>query len=305
MKQLAYYLALPFLYGISLLPFPLFYLLSDLFCFLLYRVVGYRKQVVMENLQNAFPEKTPRERKRIAARYYRNLADIMLETIKMLTISRKSLDKRFRLTNVELAEKYYAQGRSIAGVVGHFGNWEWACLVQGKSTPHDSIVIYKPLSNPWFDNMFKNMRSRTGAKLVSMKQVLRTLVAYRDKPHMTIFAADQTPVQQDAVYWTRFLNQETAVFLGIEKIAKMNNSVVMFCDIKRCGRGRYTVTYKVLFEEPRETEGHQITETHLATLEKRIRENPADWLWSHRRWKIKPKSRNGTPPGATAAPRGS
>lgn len=290
MKQLAYYLALPFMYGISLLPFPLFYLLSDLFCFFLYRVAGYRKAVVMENLRNAFPEKSEKERRKIAAQYYRNLADIMLETIKMLTISKKSLEKRFRLVNRELADKYYAQGRSIVGAVGHFGNWEWACLIQGMATHHPSIVIYKPLKNPWFNKLFLKMRSRTSAVLVSMKQTLRKLTAYRAQPFMAIFASDQTPGRRDIVHWTRFLNQDTPVFLGIEKIAKMNNSVVIFCDIKRTGRGRYTVTYELLFEEPKKTEEYEITEAHIRCLEHRIRENPADWLWSHRRWKVKPPS---------------
>lgn len=287
MKRLSYYLALPFFYGISLLPFPLFYLLSDLFCFLLYRVVGYRKKVVMENLRNSFPEKSEEERERIASRFYRNLADIMLETIKMLTISRKTLNKRFILSNTELAEKYYKQGRSIAIAVGHFGNWEWACLAQGMATSRPSIIIYKPLSNPWFDRLFMRMRSRTGAVMISMKRILRKLVDYRNQPYMLVFASDQTPVKQDAVYWTRFLNQETAVFLGIEKIAKMNDSVVMYCDIRRTGRGRYVVTYEVLFEDAKATSDYEITKAHVTALEKRIRENPEEWLWSHRRWKVK------------------
>ncbi|HYH55836.1 MAG TPA: lysophospholipid acyltransferase family protein, partial [Anseongella sp.] len=194
MKRLSYYLSLPFLYGIALLPYPLFYLLSDLFCLVLYRVIGYRKKVVMENLRNAFPEKTPEERRNIAAQFYRNLADIMLETIRMLTISRKSLLKRFPLLNAELAEKYQAQGRSIVAAVGHFGNWEWACLVPGIRSSRPSIVIYKPLSNPWFDRLFRRMRSRTGVQMVPMKQTLRKLVEYRKQPTLTVFASDQTPV---------------------------------------------------------------------------------------------------------------
>lgn len=290
MKRLAYYLALPFLYGIAVLPFPLFYALSDMFCFLLYRVVGYRRNVVMENLRNAFPEKPEKERKRIAAQFYRNLADIMLETIRMLTISPETLKKRFTLNNKEVVDRYYEQGRSVAGAVGHFGNWEWACLIQGMATRHPSVVIYKPLSNPWFDRMFLKMRSRTGAVLVSKRQTLRKLATYRHQPFMTIFAADQTPGGNEAIYWTRFLNQDAPVFLGIEKIAKMNNSVVVFCDIRRTGRGRYAVNYVPLFENPRDTAEYEITEEHIRFLERRIRENPADWLWSHRRWRLKPKS---------------
>lgn len=286
MKRFAYFLALPFMYGISLLPFPLFYLLSDLFCFLLYRVIGYRRAVVMENLRNAFPEKTEKERRQIAARYYRNLADIMLETIKMLTISEKTLKKRFRLVNQELVESYYAQGRSVVGAVGHFGNWEWGCLVQGMVSSKPSLVIYKPLRNPWFDRLFRRMRSRTGAILVSMRKTFRKIAEYRGQPFMTIVAADQTPVKLGSVYWTTFLNQDTPVFLGIEKIAKMNNSVIVYCDIKRLKRGYYGVEYKVLFEDPANTSQHEITEAHTRFLENRIRESPSDWLWSHRRWKF-------------------
>lgn len=284
MRKLAYYISLPFLYGISLLPFPVFYRLSDLLYLLLYKVAGYRKQVVMENLRNAFPEKTPGELKVIASTYYRNLSDIMLETIKMLTLSRRQLLKRFRLNNPELPEHYYAQGRSVIGIVGHYGNWEWACLIQGLSK-QPSLVIYKPLNNPYFNRLFCRMRARTGAVMVPMKRIMRKLVEYRNRPSMTIFAADQTPVKSESVYWTRFLNQDTPVFLGAEKIARMNDSVVLFCDINRLGRGRYEVNYKLLFENPRETQEYEITEAHLSYLEKRIRESPADWLWSHRRWK--------------------
>lgn len=285
MKRLSFYLSLPFLYGISLLPFPLFYLLSDLLCFLLYRVTGYRKKVVMENLRNAFPEKTEEERKRIAAEYYRNLADIMLETLKMLTISEKEVTRRFKMVNPELPESYCREGRSVVAAVGHFGNWEWGSLIQGSYISEPSIIIYKPLKHPWFDKLFYRMRSRTGAILVPMKQTLRKLAGYRNQPTVTIFAADQTPVRNESVYWTTFLNQDTPVFLGIEKIAKMTNSVVCFCNVKRLGRGFYDVTYELLFEEPKNTTEYEITEAHIQRLEQRIREDPAEWLWSHRRWK--------------------
>ena len=160
-------------------------------------------------------------------------------------------------------------------------------------TDKEKIIVYKPLANTVFDQLFNHSRSRFGAETVAMKDIFRRLVKTRDQRSFTILLSDQTPVQESVQYFTRFLNQPTAVFLGVEKLAKALNSAVVFCDIKCIERGYYTYNFIPITPDPKNTEEHEITNMHVAHLEKTIREIPQYWLWSHRRWKFKPKNING------------
>lgn len=282
-----------FLYLISLLPFWLLYLIADALYFVLYYLVGYRKQVVQTNLMNAFPEKTPEERKIIEKKYYHYLANLLVETIKMLTISEKEVLRRMKPEDDSLDQMvadYFKHGRSIIGAVGHYGNWELAALRFSLTTDEERVIVYKPLANKVSDNLFKKVRSRFGASLVSMKDVLRKLVALRNIRSFTVLVSDQTPVQESVQYFANFLNQPTAVFLGVEKLAKMTNSIVIFCDVKCIKRGYYTYNFVPLVTDPKNTAEHEITDIHVAYLEKMIKAKPEYWLWSHRRWKFKPRN---------------
>jgi KDO2-lipid IV(A) lauroyltransferase len=282
-----------FLYLLSLLPFWALYLISDFIFFLLYYVTGYRRKVVQENLLNSFPEKTEHERAAIERKYYQYLADLMVETIKMITVSKKELIKRVTSPNPEVLDKYFSQGRSIMAAVGHYGNWEMADLRTGiHITDKPVLVVYKPLTNQVFDEFFIKMRSRYGATLVAMKNVLRTMVRHKDDVVVSAFVADQTPVQHEANYFTNFLNQPTAFFLGIEKIAKLTNPVVVFCDVQRVKRGYYSFKLIPLIENPKDTAPYEITEAYVKYLEDMIKREPQYWLWSHRRWKFKPEETN-------------
>jgi KDO2-lipid IV(A) lauroyltransferase len=282
-----------FLYLLSLLPFWALYLISDFIFFLLYYVTGYRRKVVQENLLNSFPEKTEHERAAIERKYYQYLADLMVETIKMITVSKKELIKRVTSPNPEVLDKYFSQGRSIMAAVGHYGNWEMADLRTGiHITDKPVLVVYKPLTNQVFDEFFIKMRSRYGATLVAMKNVLRTMVRHKDDVVFSAFVADQTPVQHEANYFTNFLNQPTAFFLGIEKIAKLTNPVVVFCDVQRVKRGYYSFKLIPLIENPKDTAPYEITEAYVKYLEDMIKREPQYWLWSHRRWKFKPEETN-------------
>jgi KDO2-lipid IV(A) lauroyltransferase len=280
-----------FLYLISLLPFWLLYLISDVLYLVIYHLVGYRTQVVRTNLANAFPEKTPEERKAIEKKYYHYLGDLIVETIKMLTISEKQVRRRMAPEHGspdELVADIFKQGQSIIGAVGHYGNWELAALRFSLVTNEERVIVYKPLANKVSDNLFKKVRARFGATLVSMKDVLRKLVALRNIRSFTVLVSDQTPVQESVQYFAHFLNQPTAVFLGIEKLAKMTNSVVVFCDLKCVRRGYYTYNFVPLVTDPKNTTEHEITDIHVAYLENMIKAKPEYWLWSHRRWKFKP-----------------
>ncbi len=277
-----------FLYLVSLLPFWFLYLIADLLYVILYYITGYRRKVVQENLRNSFPEKTETERKAIERKYFKYMADLMIETIKSVSMSRKSVEKRMICTNPELLEQYFGKGRSIIAAAGHYANWEMACLSFGFLTTRRRMIVYKPQSNEVFTDFFNRTRSRFGATMISMRQTLRKMIEFKNELTITVLASDQTPTREDAKYFIEFLNQPTAVFLGVEKLTKVVNSVVIFYRIDLVKRGHYTYTFVPLVEEPEKTKPYEITEIHVRYLEQLIREKPEYWLWSHRRWKIKP-----------------
>jgi len=278
-----------FLYLISLLPFWFLYLISDFLFLVVYHVIGYRRKIVQENLHNAFPEKSAEERHTIEKKYYQHLADLIVETVKMITVSKKQIIARVTSPNPEVIDNYFKQGRSVMMALGHYGNWEMADLRLSLYINKPIVVVYKPLTNEVFDSFFIKMRSRFGANLVAMKNVMRTMVKYKDEVIISAFVADQTPVQHEATYFTEFLNQPTAFFLGIEKIAKLTNPVVVFCDVHRGKRGHYSFNLIPLVENPKETAPHEITQAYIKCLEDMIKREPQYWLWSHRRWKFKPE----------------
>jgi len=277
-----------FLYLISLLPFWFLYLIADLLFVILYHITGYRRKVVQENLANSFPEKSDAERKLIEVKYYKYMADLMIETIKSVSMSEKQVKERMKPTNPEVMDHYFSQGKSILAAAGHYCNWEMASLSFGFLTDNRRILVYKPQSNVVFTDFFNKTRSRFGATMVSMRQTLRKMIEYKNELSFSVLVSDQTPAAEDAKYWTMFLNQPTAVFLGIEKLTKVVDCVVIFYRIDLVKRGHYTYTFVPLVEEPRLARPHEITEAHVRYLEQVIRERPEFWLWSHRRWKIKP-----------------
>jgi len=203
-------------------------------------------------------------------------------------MSRRSVEKRMYCTNPELIKHYFGQGKSILAAAGHYCNWEMACLSFGFLMTERRMIVYKPQSNEIFTDFFNRTRSRFGATMISMKQTLRKMIEFKNELTFTVLASDQTPTAHEAQYFTTFLNQPTAVFLGIEKLTKVVNSVVVFYRIDLVKRGHYTYTFIPLVEEPEKTKPYEITEIHVKYLEELIREKPEYWLWSHRRWKIKP-----------------
>lgn len=288
MAAIAYYIALPFIYLIALLPFSVMYLLSDFFYVIIYKVLGYRKQVVMTNLRNAFPNKTEQELNKLAAKYYSFLCDVSLETFKVLTMSADDMIKRCSFTDeaLELLNSFAKRDKSIILTMGHLGNWEWSgssFSIQGKQQLN---VIYHPLTNKHFDNFLYNMRSRFGTGLIAMDNVFKAMVRNRNKTTITGFIADQTPPPDNA-YWMDFLNQDTPVFKGTELIAKKLNYPVVYAAVKRVKRGYYKIFIEQLVETPKDTTDGEITRLHTKRLEKDIIELPETWIWSHRRWKHK------------------
>lgn len=288
MSLFLYYLALPFVYLVSLLPFSVLYLLSDGIYFLLYYVSGYRKKVVEENLRNAFPDKSEKEIKKICREFYRYLCDLFLETFKTLTISKSKMVTHcsFHPDTVALFERLAADKKSAILVMGHKGNWEWAGNTFSILCSQQLYVIYHPLANPHFNNLIYKMRTRFGTRLIAMQDTFRDMLAHRNEVNATAFIADQTPHPQ-AAHWMTFLQQDTPVFKGTEKIAQKMNQPVVYVSVQRVKRGYYTVMAELLFPQPAGTQDGEITVAHTKKLEEDIIAQPATWLWSHRRWKHK------------------
>ena len=286
MNLITYRFTAVILYLLSLLPFPVLYFLSDILYGFLYYVFKYRRKVVFSNLQNSFPEKSKSEIELIEKRFYRYLADLMLESIKTLTISAKELKKRFVFKDIEILKKHLQNDKSVIAVSGHYGNWEWGPVAAGLEINEKVLVVYKPLSDKRFEGLMNSMRSRFGSIMVPMKLTLRKVIEYRNEPIVLVLVGDQTPAREESQYFTTFLNQQTAVFLGVEKIALMLNNPIVYFSINRIKRGYYECIVKSLIENPVHTKDHEITEAHIKELEKNIRLHPEFWLWSHKRWKF-------------------
>ncbi len=290
MNRVTFRITASILYLISLLPFPVLYFLSDILYIILYYIIKYRRNVVLNNLLNSFPEKSRSEIEQIEKRFYRYLADLILESVKTISISANEIKKRFVFKNLDNMKTYLQNGRSIIAVSGHYGNWEWGPVAIGLELREKVLVVYKPLSDKRFEELMISMRSRFGSIMVPMKQTLRKVFEYRNEPSVLVLVGDQTPTFEESQYITNFLNQQTAVFLGVEKIAlKLKNPIVYF-SINRIKRGYYECVIKSLIDNPEQTKDHEITQAHTRELEKNIRFQPEYWLWSHKRWKFIPEN---------------
>lgn len=279
-----------FLGVLSLFPLSVLYILADGAYLLLYFVFGYRRKVVRENLLNALPGKSLNEIILIEKRFYRYLASLIFEIVKMNGISKEEIEKRFIFKNKAQVQAYLDRGESVLICSAHYGNWEWGTLGIGLNFQADHYPIYKPLTNPIFDNWFKKVRSRFGNKLIAMRQTMRALQASKGKPSMFSFGNDQAPSKDESHYWTTFLHQPSSVQLGIEKIAKRTGQPIFYFKINVLKRGFYNVDCVPLCLNPAETAEFEITELHTRFLEQMIKEKPEYWLWSHKRWKYKPKT---------------
>ena len=293
MAAIGYYIFFGLNWIMTLLPLRIIYLFSDLLFLFLYYFPGYRREVVETNLRNSFPEKSPEERAVIAKKYYHHICDLIFETLKVTHMGQKQHMKRMKLTNPEILEKYYQEDRDVVLILGHYGNWEWTNILP-LYTRLRNVPIYKPLQNKYFDQFILNLRRTYDCDPAPMSNVIRELLKNRSMNRRALygFMVDQTPPKGDIKFWITFLNQDTAVYLGAEKIAIKYDMAVVFLNIQKPRRGYYSMTAETLFEHAEGLKEHIITEKHVKRLEEIIRDKPEYWLWSHRRWKHKPESQN-------------
>ncbi len=243
----------------------------------------------MQNLRNSFPEKSEKEILVLSRQFYRYFCDLLLETFKTLSISPKTMLKHCWLDqdSLNLFHQLAAENQSIMVVMGHQGNWEWAGNSFSLCGEHQLYVIYHPLSNKYFNRLVYKMRTRFGTRLIAMKDTMRDMLNNRSHLSATAFIADQTPLP-DRAYWMNFLNQDTPVFLGIEKIALKIQYPLIYVSIKRVKRGYYGMhAERIELPSPSDNRLGKLTELHAEKLEADIRKQPETWLWTHRRWKHK------------------
>lgn len=252
---------------------------------LLLRIIGYRKKVVYTNLSNAYPNKTKEEIHRIANDFYRYFGRLLAESLKLFSISKSEIRKRVSFKNEDLIKTYLKEDRDVIVVMGHYGNWEWGLLATTLYFYDEMVAIYKPLSSDFWNNKMKTIRSKFSGTMVSMKESVRYLLRKSDKGRLIGIVTDQTPSSEEINYWINFLNQKTPVFLGTEKLAKKLNSPIFFAKVNPKSHNCYEIEFELLTNNPKDTVEGEITNLHSKRLEKDINNNPAYWLWSHRRWK--------------------
>ncbi|GAB6124209.1 lysophospholipid acyltransferase family protein [Dysgonomonas termitidis] len=289
MNRLLYYILYIWMYLHALLPFRVLYILSDMLYFFVYKIAGYRLKVVRLNLEASFPEKTKQERLAIEQEFYHHFCDYFVETLKMLHISDEEMQARMQFENVEQIKELMKDGNSVLMYLGHYCNWEWVTSINLVFRQEGKILgeIYKTLKNKAMDDLFLKIRSRFGSLAIAKQDTFRVIVKLRNEGKQILigFMADQTPAWRNIHYWTPFLNQETPVFTGVERIAKQTGFAVVYLDMEKIKRGHYKATVRLITDDPREEPENNITETYIRAMEKTILRNPAYWLWTHKRWK--------------------
>ncbi len=280
MTRLTYY----FFYALSLLPLWVLYGLSDFFFLILFYIVGYRKKVVLTNLKNAFPEKNDAELKRIRRKFYRCFMQNWIETIKLLSIPTKSLNKRMT-ANWDVVKELYQKYPRIQILLGHNFNWEWACANTSLHQPYLTLPVYLHLNNKAMDALFVTIRSRFGARPVQAGEMAKQLLPYRNSQYMLALLADQRPPNPQQAYWVQFMNQPTPFIKGPERNARLGGTPVVYFSIKRLKRGYYHFEAELFCEDPAATSEGELTRRYARRLQQDIEASPHIYLWTHKRWK--------------------
>ncbi len=274
----------------ALLPMRILYILSDILYFLIYYVIGYRIKVVRKNLSDSFPEKTDIELRRLERRFYHHFADYIVETIKLAHISLSELQQRGFIVNPEVLNDLLDKGHSCCMLLmGHYGNWEWLSGSTTRLKDCRMYQIYRPLNNQAIDKLFIYLRTKFGSFGIKKNDTLRDIIALKREGirSLVIFLADQTPSPSNLHYWTTWLNQDTPMLTGPERIARKLNIPVIYLDVRQLRRGYYDATLQIISENPKDTPEFWITEQYARMMERSILRDPAYYLWTHKRWKHK------------------
>lgn len=274
------------LYLISKLPLKVLYIFSDIMFFLNYYLVGYRKNVITQNLKNSFPEKSEQELEEIKKKFYRNFSDYLVETVKSFSISETESRVRMQHINQEVFHEAKAEGKNIIMLAGHVFNWEWINAF-AKIIPQDHChPVYRKVNSDFWENQMKKVRNKFGNEALEANEVIRNILRNKNNGSSAyMFVADQTPHSASVTYGLEFLNQRTPVFLGYDKLATRLDLVFIYCEMKKVKRGFYQVNYHRIYPDGEKFVEHEVVKKFHKLLENTLYKRPDNYLWSHRKWK--------------------
>lgn len=273
---------------LSHLPLSVLYLFTDILYLFGYHVLKYRQKVILRNLEHAFPEISQEERKQIAKKFFRNLTDSFAETIRLLTMDKNEIEKRFRIEHPEIIKERLDNGEIVLGLTAHFFHWEGQVLAFKAQVDSRLETVYTKVNNAFFENLMRNIRGRFGGYLVEKSEFTRHYLKERNTVRLIGLAADQRPGNRDIRYWTEFMHRETAFYEGPEKMAKRYGHTAVFAKVTKPKRGHYVYSYQLLDAPPYDGRpDHSITDKFIRLTEENIRTEPTLYLWSHNRWKWK------------------
>lgn len=262
------------------------YVFSDIFAFLNYYFIGYRRKVIINNLTNSFPEKSKRELKKIEKKFYRNFSDYLVESLKAMTIGENEFKNRISYTNIEVFKKIKSEQKNVVMMLGHVFNWEWFAGIVPQIPYQYNYAVYKPIKDEFLNTKMCSLRERFGAISVSANEiVMKMMRTENDAEHNFFFVADQSPKMQKIQYHINFLHQKTAVFIGFDKVIRKKNLAVVYCEMRKENRGKYHINFKEILPENNTFKEYEIVHSFFTELEKTLQKNPDNWLWSHKRWK--------------------
>lgn len=288
MNSLIFYLTYPLIWLSSRLPMWFLYLLADIFSFLMYAVFGYRKKVIIQNIKYAFPEKSEKEVLKTAKNFYKHLMDISVESLKSFSISEKEISKRYIYKNPELVNTYIKEGKSVVLMGAHLANWEWSfglpLVLNG-----NVFGAYSKLRNETFEKVLLENREKFGCIGMRTSDTVSKMTEHfkNNIKGVYILLSDQSPQIVKTFYWSKFFGKKVPIHTGAEMLAKKFNLVVINYATKRIKRGYYEAEFKLIAENPNDFSDYEISEKYLRLTEENIKKQPANYLWSHKRFKHK------------------
>lgn len=285
MKYIIAQLTIFFIRLFKFIPFSVLHFKSKLLAGILGQVVGYRKKVVISNLKRCFPEKSNQEIKQIAKKFYLNISDILLESLKGLNLSKSEMETRFKILNPEAMDKYFEKGQSIICLASHYANWEWGIQAVNSQVKHQAISIYKPLSNKHLEGYMLKQRSRLGMKLFGIEDTKVAFGQAQIEPVAIILAADQSPSNMLKSIMADFFHERIGFLHGPEAYAFKTKTPVVYFDVQRIKRGYYTLEINELYTGKESLQKGELTQAYSNRIQEVLHKKPEDWLWSHKRWK--------------------
>lgn len=288
MQRIAFYLVYAFLWLISILPFPIFYFVSDCIFVIIYYIIGYRKKTVRSNIQLTLPHLSKKEQLQVEKKFYKHMCDMFMEMIKTISISKKEIQKRFTFTNIELFHEYEKKKKSIILFYAHYASWEWS-ITLGTFINFKGFGIYKKIRNPYFDKLVKDIRSHFDATLIDTKATTKTVIENQNKGILGVygFISDQTPAKQKAKYWDTFMGHQVPIHIGGESLARSLDMNVLYMKVSKVKRGFYEATFIPITDNIKAEPKFEVSKKFIREVEKQIYEAPEYYFWTHKRWKHK------------------